>query len=456
MSFDLHEADKEKLVIEVNSVSKHYDLDITATEKLKNLIIKRNKSSERIFSALKNISFTLKKGQTLGIIGRNGSGKSTLLEIISGVTQPTTGSIKTRGRIAALLQLGIGFNPVFTGRENVLFNAALLGLSKKEILSRFDEIEQFADIGQFIDQPVRTYSSGMYARLAFAVSIHVWPDILIIDEALAVGDEVFQRKCFAKIEEIKRKGATILFVSHSGAAIINLCDKVLLLHQGELIYDGEPKIGVYYLQKLGNAEPSEINGIIKEIREVKEEIVQESQTKDKPNNAHSSEQNQTSNSLKAFYDKTFISNTILSYEPKDAAILSAHLMTEEETIVNHVLNGSVYKFRVKFEFFKDCDGVRAYALIRTIDGIDLAGCVYPSLNGMGFPAHKGDRVVIDFKFKCMLNQGTYFCNFALQDNQGFLHHRIVDALAFKVMPDSSLNRTTGLVDLEYTPIFYHE
>src|ERR1700754_4595403 len=169
----------------------------------------------REFTALRDVSFEVKKGETVGIVGRNGSGKSTLLQIICGTLSPTQGELQVHGRIAALLELGAGFNPDFTGRENVYLNGTVLGLSRQEIDGLFDDIAAFADIGEFIEQPVKSYSSGMYVRLAFSVAIHVTPDILVVDEALAVGDEAFQRKCFARIEKIRREGATILFVSHS-------------------------------------------------------------------------------------------------------------------------------------------------------------------------------------------------------------------------------------------------
>jgi lipopolysaccharide transport system ATP-binding protein len=195
----------------------------------------------REFWALKSVSFNVKRGSTVGIVGKNGSGKSTLLQLICGTLSQSNGEVETNGRIAALLELGSGFNPEFTGRENVYMNSAVLGLTKDEVDSRFQDIVDFADIGLFIEQPVKTYSSGMLVRLAFAVAINVDPEILIVDEALSVGDELFQRKCFARIEAIKNKGATILFVSHSGSTIVELCDSAILLDSGEVLASGAPK-----------------------------------------------------------------------------------------------------------------------------------------------------------------------------------------------------------------------
>lgn len=195
----------------------------------------------RDFWALNNISFEVKKGDSVGIIGRNGSGKSTLLQIIAGTMQPTTGAVRMTGRIAALLELGSGFNPEFTGRENVLLNGAVLGLSKRDMEERFDAIAAFADIGDFINQPVKTYSSGMMVRLGFAVAVSVEPDVLVVDEALSVGDVFFQQKCFTRVREMLGKGVSLLFVSHDTAAVQNLCGRAILLKSGEAVYEGPPE-----------------------------------------------------------------------------------------------------------------------------------------------------------------------------------------------------------------------
>ncbi|HEX3728829.1 MAG TPA: ABC transporter ATP-binding protein, partial [Opitutaceae bacterium] len=195
----------------------------------------------RDFYALRDISFEIRRGEATGIIGRNGSGKSTLLQLIAGTLAPTTGSLQVQGRVSALLELGSGFNPDFTGRENVYLNGALFGLTHKEMDGKFAEIAAFADIGDFIEQPVKTYSSGMMMRLAFAVAVTVQPDVLIIDEALSVGDVFFTQKCFQRIREIVRCGATLIFVSHDMGAVQNLCDRALLLHNGNLAFDGAPE-----------------------------------------------------------------------------------------------------------------------------------------------------------------------------------------------------------------------
>ena len=236
------------IAIQVTNLSKIYSIYNQPQDRLKQSVIPRLQQLVGLppkryfheFWALRDISFEVGKGQTVGIIGRNGSGKSTLLQIICGTLSSTIGTVTTQGRIAALLELGSGFNPEFSGRENVYLNGAILGLSREEIDSRFDDIAGFADIGDFIEQPVRIYSSGMVVRLAFAVQAMVDPDILIVDEALAVGDEKFQRKCFARLEELKSKGTSILFVSHAAAQIVELCDKALLLERGERLLFTQP------------------------------------------------------------------------------------------------------------------------------------------------------------------------------------------------------------------------
>ncbi len=246
------------VAIKVAKLSKCYHIYDQPRDRLKQFILPRlqrmsglqAKEYFRNFWALRDVSFEVKKGETVGIVGRNGSGKSTLLQLICGTLNPTSGSIHTSGRIAALLELGSGFNPEFTGRENVYMNAAILGLSKEEVDSRFDSIAAFAEIGDFIEQPVKTYSSGMIVRLAFAVAINSDPEILIVDEALSVGDELFQRKCFSRMEAIRALGATILFVSHSGGTIVELCDRAILLDNGEKLAVGVPKQIVGRYQKL--------------------------------------------------------------------------------------------------------------------------------------------------------------------------------------------------------------
>jgi lipopolysaccharide transport system ATP-binding protein len=223
----------------VENGSKNYRIYAKPADRLKELIF-RGRKFHTDFWALRNVSFRVPKGSTFGVVGENGSGKSTLLQLIAGTLQPTEGRISLDGRVAALLELGSGFNPEFTGRENVILNAAIMGLTEEETVQRLPEIERFAEIGDFIDQPVKTYSSGMYVRLAFAVAIHVDPEILLVDEALSVGDVYFQQRCMRRIRQMKQDGKTILFVSHDVTAVKNLCDTAIWLEHGELKAIGEP------------------------------------------------------------------------------------------------------------------------------------------------------------------------------------------------------------------------
>ncbi|MEA5463493.1 ABC transporter ATP-binding protein [Leptothoe sp. PORK10 BA2] len=209
-------------------------------------------SNQEEFWALKELSFEIKQGEVVGIIGRNGAGKSTLLKILSRITEPTTGRIRLRGRVASLLEVGTGFHPELTGRENIFLNGAILGMSRVEINRKFDKIVEFAEIAKFLDTPVKRYSSGMYVRLAFAVAAHLEPEILVIDEVLAVGDVAFQKKCLGKIENIaRREQRTVLFVSHQMAAIKSLCSRVIVLDSGQLKIDNSPQAGInFYLKNL--------------------------------------------------------------------------------------------------------------------------------------------------------------------------------------------------------------
>jgi teichoic acid transport system ATP-binding protein len=207
-------------------------------DRLKQFLFGRRKQYFKEFDALHPLSFSLDKKECLGVIGRNGSGKSTLLQILAGTLTPTTGNYSLQGKVSALLELGAGFNPDFTGRENVFLNASILGLSNEEILAKMSSIEEFAEIGQFIDRPVKTYSSGMYVRLAFSTAIHVEPELLIVDEALSVGDAAFQYKCIQKITQLQEQGMSILFVTHDFGAVKRLCNRAIWLHEGKVVASG--------------------------------------------------------------------------------------------------------------------------------------------------------------------------------------------------------------------------
>lgn len=257
----------EEIAISLKHVSKVYKRYARPVDRLKEILLP-GKSRADEFWALRDINLEIPKAQTVGIVGRNGSGKSTLLQIIAGTLTPTTGEVHVNGRVSALLELGSGFNPEFTGRQNVFFNGRLLGLNQGEIEEKFDEIAGFADIGDFIDQPVKTYSSGMFVRLAFAVAVNVDPEILIVDEALAVGDIVFQHRCMRRMRNLMDSGVTTLFVSHDSGAIKTLCNSAVMINQGKVYASGLPnEVIIKYMKlvteaELGIAPPEEEERII--------------------------------------------------------------------------------------------------------------------------------------------------------------------------------------------------
>lgn len=228
-------------VIAVHNVSKKFRLFTSSKERLLEALHPFRKRYHREFWALRDVSFEVRRSEVVGILGRNGSGKSTLLQIICAVMQATQGKVWVNGKISALLELGAGFNPEFTGRDNVMLNGAIMGIPHKEMARLLPEIEAFADIGEFFDQPVKTYSSGMFVRVAFAAAIHVNPDLLVVDEALAVGDARFQQKCLAQIEKIRANGTAILFVSHSLETVTSICSRAVILEKGRMVADGDPK-----------------------------------------------------------------------------------------------------------------------------------------------------------------------------------------------------------------------
>jgi lipopolysaccharide transport system ATP-binding protein len=239
-----------EVVISLHGVGKSYPSFDEPYQRLLNMFLPRRRNSAD-FQALREVDLEVRRGEAVGIIGKNGSGKSTMLQIIAGILQPSTGEVRTNARISALLELGAGFNPEFTGRENIGLNASLLGLSAAQIAARMEQIIAFAEIGEHVDQQVKTYSSGMFVRLAFAVAVHTDPDVLIVDEALSVGDIYFQRKCHKRIEEMRQQGCTLLFVTHSTDSMLRLCDRAVLLERGRVVFDGEAKLAVKeYLRRV--------------------------------------------------------------------------------------------------------------------------------------------------------------------------------------------------------------
>jgi lipopolysaccharide transport system ATP-binding protein len=441
----------DDLAIRVENLSKCYHIYDKPRDRLMQMLARKHKQFYREFWALKDVSFEVKQGETVGIIGRNGSGKSTLLQMICGTLNPTSGRIHTNGRIAALLELGSGFNLEFTGRENVHMNAALLGLRPEEIEARFDEIAAFADIGAFIEQPVKTYSSGMMVRLAFAVAINVDPQVLIVDEALSVGDELFQRKCFARIETIKQNGATILFVSHAGSTVVELCDQTMLLDSGEKLAMGAPKHILGKYQQLMYAPPEKQAAI--------REAIRASGNGGGKSSASPSTRQTTAPSTPShdaaehdpeeWFDPHLTPQSTVEYETHGACIMSPEIHTLSGRKVNCLKRGKTYRYTYKVRFDQGATNVRFGMLIKTITGVELGGAVSASSAGQGIAYQApGTTVNVQFRFTCHLNPGSYFLNAGVSGSHyeaDIYLHRVLDICMFKVMPISG-NTATATID----------
>lgn len=416
-----------EIAISVRGLSKRYQMFGRPEHRLKQMLVPRlqrliGRSASTYyqeFNALREVSFDIGRGETVGIVGRNGSGKSTLLQLICGTLRPTAGAVRVAGRVAALLELGAGFDQEFTGRENVYLNAAMHGLSRAEVDARFDDIAAFADIGPFIDQPVKTYSSGMYVRLAFAAAIHVDPDVLVVDEALSVGDEAFQRKCLARIELMRSRGTTILFVSHSAQTVVQLCDRALWIDKGELRMDASPKDVVDAYQKS-----------LEEARVVARPPIADEAPAD-----------------------LVMSEAVIDYPSRGGRIVSARITDQAGARVRSLEHAGRYRFSYRLRLDQDVSGLRCGMLIKTTTGVEVAGAVVmPTGPGMASAGH----VEVEFQFTCLMYPGRYFINcgaMAGSDGEEHYVHRLVDAFEIDVIHPSRKNRggvlPQGLVDLDF-------
>ncbi len=420
----------DEIAIRVTNLSKCYQIYATPRDRLKQFIVPRVRSLARIkprqyfreFWALRDVSFEVKKGETVGIVGRNGSGKSTLLHLICGTLSPTAGSVETSGRVAALLELGAGFNPEFTGRENVYLNAALLGLSNEETAQRFDAIAAFADIGDFIDQPAKTYSSGMVVRLAFGIQAMVEPDVLVVDEALAVGDEKFQRKCFARLEDLKNRGTVILFVSHSAPQVVELCDRTLLLEDGERIMYAHPPDVVRSYQRLIYASNAERPQILQDLRE-----------------ANRAESGAARESPAAPFADTFdaglVPATTTSYLVRGAEIEFMQVEDVQGRIVNLLRQAGRYRIVMSGRAHEDLRGISFGVHIRSISGAVITGQRYPA-DGEFMELRAGAKFRLSCWFTMRLLPDTYFAGGGIWSGVGDdCVHRKLDATMFRVQSD---------------------
>ena len=462
----------EDFSIRVEGLSKRYEIYSQPAHRLKQMILPRAQRAMRRsartyfneFWALRDVGFDVRKGETVGIVGRNGSGKSTLLQMICGTLNPTLGTVAVNGRVAALLELGAGFNPEFTGRENVRLSGLLYGLSELELNARFDAILDFAEIDDFIERPVKTYSSGMYVRLAFSVAINMSPDVLVVDEALSVGDEAFQRKCFARIDAIRDAGATVLFVSHAAGTVIELCDRAILLDQGEMIADGTPGFVVPRYHKLLYA-PADKAPAIREV--IKQESIEGKASgglsvvdpgnrpgtlmDGMPAQVNGVEIREVEES--AYFDEEMLPHSTVRYPSRGALIAGPRIETRMGRQVNVLSPGREYIYTYDVLFQTTAVGVRLGMMIKTITGLELGGAATAPNAASGMIVSAGQRLQARFRFHALLAPGVYFMNAGVTaaEPQGEMYlDRIIDVLMFRVMHDSD-RVATGTVDFHVLP-----
>ncbi|WP_197653537.1 ABC transporter ATP-binding protein [Sulfurospirillum cavolei] len=399
-------------VIRVSHLTKLYKLYDKPIDRLKEALNPFETKYHKDFYALNDISFEIKRGETVGIIGKNGAGKSTLLKIITGVLTPTSGSVHVNGRIASLLELGAGFNPEYTGIDNIYFQGALMGFSQVEMKAKIEEILAFADIGDFVHQPVKMYSSGMFARLAFAVAINVDPDILIVDEALSVGDMAFQAKCFNKFKEFKRLNKTILFVTHSIDLIIKYCHSAILINNGCLEIQGDVKKTTEQFRKIM-------------VSITPESIFEE--------NEKGVEIDISNHDLKSQLPTNSNANIYGTFE---AEIIDYSIINNENKITNQLRHNEDFTILMTVAFHKDIiDPIFAYTL-KSVDGMELTGTNTNQLNEVFGVVKKGEIITIKFTQKMILNSGSYFLALGCTkyENENLkVFHRIYDATFIDVV-----------------------
>jgi lipopolysaccharide transport system ATP-binding protein len=392
------------IAIRVTNLSKRYEIYATPRDRLKQFILpplqrligQAPKQYFNEFSALRDVSFEVKKGETVGIIGRNGSGKSTLLQMICGTLSPTNGSIQTTGRIAALLELGAGFNHEFTGRENIFLNASLLGLSRREIDTRFQSIIDFADIGDALEQPIKTYSSGMVVRLAFAVAVHTDPDILIVDEALAVGDMVFQARCLDHIRSMRDNGVTTFFVTHDIGTFQTICDYGLLLDEGQLFSKGQP------------------DHLAAQYYNLAQEHEHQRQKKILGNFELSTNEDQSLEEAKEKISKAAGGKEEYRFGSKDAVITDFRMLNEHGKVIQSLEVGKSFTVEIDVDVMTTLSDLTAAIMFRNAQGQNLFGANTRYDGNTKLSAVlAGTRLRIGMSMKMLLNPGQYLLHLGL-------------------------------------------
>lgn len=415
-------------VIEIKNITKIYNLYDKPTDRLKEVLFPKF-SKHKEFSALKDVSFDVKKGEILGIIGKNGSGKSTILKIITNVLTPTSGEAIIKGKIAALLELGAGFNMEYTGIENIYLNGQMIGFSKEEMDEKLDDIIEFADIGDHIYQPVKTYSSGMFARLAFSVAISVDPDILIVDEALSVGDVFFQNKCYRRFDDFRRRGKTILFVTHDMGSVIKYCNRCVLLNAGKKVAEGSPQEMVDLYKKIMVGQWDERDENSEKIIDQKVEKVLEE-------------------NKKLWKEQMVINPDIEAYGDGRAEIIDFGIFSMDGNIGNNVYKGDYYDVKMKVRINEDnLSPIFAFKL-RDVKGSELTGTNTMLENIDTSNLKKGDIVTVTFRQKQYLQPGQYLLSLgctAFEGDNLVVYSRNYNCCVLGVVADKG---TIGVFDSE--------
>ena len=417
---------KSDTAIKITNLTKIYKLYARNRDRLKDSLGFSKKASYKEHYALKNVDMEVKTGESVGIIGVNGSGKSTILKIITGVLNPTSGDVEINGRISALLELGAGFNMEYTGLENVYLNGTMMGFTEKEIDERLQDILDFADIGDFVHQPVKTYSSGMFVRLAFAVAINIDPEILIVDEALSVGDVFFQAKCYHKFEEFKKMGKTILFVSHDLTSIAKYCDRVVLLNKGVKLAEGNPKDMVNMYKKLL-------------VHQLDEETLEDVSGK--------SAISEKSEDGKAWKDNFEVNPTVTDYGERQAEIVDFCLIDQYGAYSSIIEKGSTYKVKAKIYFHKTVKNPIFTITIKNKQGTDITGTNTMFERIETGTVGAGEERIVTYEQQMNLQGGDYLlslgCTGYVGDNF-VVYHRLYDLVSFNVLSDKN---TVGFFDM---------
>lgn len=433
--------------IEIKDVTKIYRLYDKPIDRLKESLNIGHKEYHKDFYALSNISFTVEKGQTIGIIGTNGSGKSTILKIITGVLTPTSGQVKVDGTISALLELGAGFNMDYTGIENIYMNGTMMGFSRKEMEAKLQDILEFADIGDFVYQPVKTYSSGMFVRLAFALAINVEPEILIVDEALSVGDVFFQSKCYRRMDEIRKNGTTIVMVTHDMGSIIKYCDKVILLNRGEFIAEGSAGKMVDMYKKILAGQMEALREELAQMSDFSGDKVVLAETGGGEAGEDPASADKTPGSS-LMRNKLTVNANREEYGDGRAEIFDMGLIDERGNITNLLLKGELFTIKEKIRFN---DSIQAPIFTYTIKdkkGNDLTG-TNTLFEGTDIkPVKKGDVYEVAFTQKMTLQGGEYLLSMSctgFENGEHVVYHRLYDVVNITVISNKN---TVGVYDME--------